>query len=282
VLKNDALRGAAAGRQTLFCMSTASQDDEKRACIHDALHQGGAPAPFAEVAALSDLDDDQLSNWRGLFVGMPYGQRFAPRLIARLVTWVRGGGRLALCGFEMGERHHETNLNQLGYHFGVAFNSDIVVRPPRDQEAEAAYVAEMTYRKGYGDPLRYDRFTSGAPLLDQVQSLAIANACSLHLEPGARPIVFATPNRVKELTFESGRYSAPPHFKLAYGDQVFDAPYADGRRAVAAIAPADLTLGGSVLALGSWDFRGRTLAHDNARFLRNVSDWLGDPRRSPA
>jgi hypothetical protein len=87
---------------------------------------------------------------------------------------------------------------------------------------------------------------------------------------------------VKELTFESGRYSAPPHFKLAYGDQVFDAPYADGRRAVAAIAPADLTLGGSVLALGSWDFRGRTLAARQRALSPQCLAWLGDPRRSPA
>jgi hypothetical protein len=188
VLKNDALRGAAAGRQTLFCMSTASQDDEKRACIHDALHQGGAPAPFAEVAALSDLDDDQLSNWRGLFVGMPYGQRFAPRLIAPSRHVVRGGGqagavRLRKCG----EAINETNLNQLGYHFGVAFNSDIVVERRRRglRRAEAAYVARDDLQKGLWRPASLrTAFTSGAPLLDQGAVAGDSRTrVPLHLEP---------------------------------------------------------------------------------------------------
>ena len=150
-------------------------------------------------------------------------------------------------------------------------------RTGKDEKPEAeAYVALMKVVKGYDDPLRYETFGAGdaGALCTGVTSLAIANACSLHLEPGASPVIFAQPNCVSELTFDSAEYDGPPLFKLASGDQAFDPPYADHRRAIAALASKDLTLEGSVLAIGSWDFRGGTTPNDNARFLQNVWQWL--------
>ena len=89
-LKNDALKDAGARDGVLFFMSGASQDAGKRLAIQNAL-----PRPVGEVHALADLDDDQLAQWKGRFLGIPYAQALTPQLIDRIVLWVRKGGGLS-------------------------------------------------------------------------------------------------------------------------------------------------------------------------------------------
>ena len=44
-----------------------------------------------------------------------------------------------ITGFELGERHHGTNLNQLVYDFGLSFNSDVVVSPKAASSGKQYY-----------------------------------------------------------------------------------------------------------------------------------------------
>jgi hypothetical protein len=298
-LKGDALRGAADHSRILVFVTGDSQDAGKRDSIRQAIEQlplSGSMNRFKTIHNLSQLDDDQLGDWTGLFLGMPYRQTFTPTVVARIVEWVRAGARLVMCGFELGERHHLTNLNQLSYHFGVQFNSDAVVHPrpsgplkPDDEWFEKRG-ADGPRAKDYDKSLCFKTFDTLSEearetyvyassevevtgLLQGVRTIRMRNVCSLHLEPGARPIVLATPNRVRSLTIESGRYSSPPGFQLASGTQGFEEPLVDRQRAVVALAPKGLTLDGWVLALGSWDFRSAEPC-DNEVFLQNLWRWL--------
>ena len=258
------------GTSTIAFFSRQPRDHQKREVIRRAVGQdSGTPRGWSvfEAPSLDALDDDHLGRWTGLFLGMPHGQLLSQSLVRRIVTWVRTGGNLVVTGFELGERHHGTNINQLASPFGLLFNSDVVTastvtNPPKD----------------YDVTLKYNAFASADDgLLDGVQSLAMRNACSLHLAPGARPVVYAHPNRIRELTPGAVEYGPPPAFQLAPGSQTFDKGRVDKSRVVAALAPSGLTLRGRVLAVGSWDFRCDGVSADNDRFLQNVWRWLATP-----
>jgi hypothetical protein len=109
--------GAAPG--TIGFLSPQPIDARKNEVIRRVVRNRGgseaeaSPWSFHEVYKLADLDDDGLDSWRGIFFAMPYGQIFSPTLIARLVRWVHKGGNMVVTGFELGERHHRTNINQL-------------------------------------------------------------------------------------------------------------------------------------------------------------------------
>jgi TIR domain len=267
-LTNPELQDPISHSGTIVFMPPDSQDEEKRQVIRRALTSttgSDAIRPFREVSALSDLDYDELARWKGIFLGMPYHQTLSDGLIERLVAWVRRGGRLVVSGFELGERHHETNLNQLTYHFGIAFNSDVVVGPE---------IKKTGTDKDFHRKLEYSSWQSpNDPLLDGVRTITMMRACSLHLEPGARPLVLVRPNTLRELTVRDGTYSSPPAFKLASGGQTFEESYLDDRRALMAFAPEGLTLDGRVLCMGSWDFRSDAVGVNDA-FLQNVWRWL--------
>jgi TIR domain len=224
---------------------------------------GNESSAFHEIENLQNLDDETIRLWKGLFLGMPYKQEFSKSLITRLVKWVRAGGNLVITCFELGERHHETNVNQLAYHFGIYFNSDVVVAPSPHEDQ---------HNKDYGVTLLYSQINkeSNPPLFQGVSKIAMKNACSLHLEPGAVSLVLAAPNQIREL--QEGDYSSA--HALAVGDQRFGRPYEDPSRAVIALAPEGLTGSGRVLATGTWDFRGDERQNDNDGFLRNLLHWL--------
>ena len=182
---------------------------------------------------------------------------------------VHDGGSLIVTGFELGERHHRTNINQLIYHFGVSFNSDVVVRPK-------AEFSGGERSKDYDTTLLYEGILDQAhPLFRDVHAVAMRNACSLHLEPGALPLLLVHPNQIRELSMISARYSEEGGFSvLASGDQLFQEPYEDPKRVIAALAPKDLTGRGKVLALGTWDFQSDGRRSDNEQFVVNLWYWL--------
>ncbi len=258
-----------------FLSNDYSRDADKNEAIRSAVKyvgdsERGRPLwSFHEVLTLRDLDDDGISLWKGIFLAIPYSQIFDDKLIARLVRWVREGGHLVATGFELGERHNRTNINQLTYHFGISFNSDVVVG--------SKFSGELG-DKGYDASVVYDNIAvKNHPLFQDVRKIALKNACSLHLEPGAQPLLLAFPNQILELEFEPGKpiYSRQGNFHvLAPATQRFRKPYADPKRSIAALAPAELTEKGKVLIIGTWDFRSDGLENDNDRFLGNLWRWL--------
>jgi patatin-like phospholipase/acyl hydrolase len=264
---------------TLVLLSKDTYDSEKSQIIREAVSKPmGDIEPlweFCEIETLQELADcDNLSKWKGIFLAFPYRQYFKPQLISRLVRWVReDGGKLVVTGFELGERHHSTNLNELTYHFGISFNSDVIVdRPPRSKQHENAY-------KAYGKALLYKCFANPKNhLLQNVSKIVARNACSLYLEPGSIPLVYVgCDNQIRNLNLATKDifYTlSDHHYTLVTPYQSFfdiEDPY----RAFVALAPKTLTGKGSVLAIGTWDFLpNNETNHDNEVFLQNIWHWM--------
>ena len=245
----------------------------------------GRSAAWYEINSFARIvDADDLADRRGLFITTSYKQKLNDGLISQLVAWVRAGGNLAVSCFELGERHHATNLNQLLYHFGIQFNNDVIIAPRVSPE-------KKTTDKDWGKTLRYDSirqppssppspspFRGGESLLRGVRQLFMKNACSLDLSPGVAPLVLARPNQILELALESAVYAEEG---LAVGKQEFGMPYADDQRAVIALATPELTGSGRVLAMGTWDFQSDGIQGDNDTFLANLWSWLMGVDDSP-
>jgi len=198
----------------------------------------------------------------------PYQSTISDPVVDKVIDWVIGGGRLVLTGFELGERHHESNMNRLASAFGLQIRSDVIVA-----------AEDPVVNKQYDREHSYDSFAEPRhPVLAGVESLILRNACSLYLEPGCRPIVMVGRNRIYDLHPDAASYSPSPHgsgqfgFRLAAGMQTFLPPVAVENRAVVAEAPAGLTGKGSVIAIGSWDFR--CAGEGNQAFLKNLARWL--------
>jgi hypothetical protein len=158
---------------------------------------------------------------------------------------------------------------RLLYHFGLSFNSDVVVGPK-------SKFAGGEGDKDYNKPFPYDGIQEPShPLFKDVHTIVMRNACSVHVEPGAVPLLLVRPNQIRELKPEAARYSEEEGFPvLAAATQRFREAYEDSNRVVAALASQDLTRKGAVLAIGTWDFQTDGRRSDNEQFITNVWCWL--------
>ena len=212
------------------------------------------------------LCSKELKTWNGLIFGIPEGGRIITNEVCNaIVKWVRDGGRLIMLGFELGDRHHKTNLNMLAEEFGLRFNSDIV--------APEGYKLKS---KSYGKEIYFNDIDSTThPILDGVEKLSMRNLCTLSMEPGAKIILTVGNNRIGR--WLNPRYRGgyteidPSGVKAKYEfTQATSVP-------IVAEAPQGLTGEGSVLAIGTWDFFGSHdcfKKQDNYRFVRNLLIWL--------
>lgn len=214
----------------------------------------------------TQLDADQIKAWRGLIFAIPHHVCIDKATRDELVRWVRQGGRLVLLGFELGERHHGTNLNELAGKFGLRFNSDIV-----------ASKDHMPPENPYQKPIDFTGIESLHPLLKGVNSLRLTNLCTLTVEPGAEVLLSLGDHAIGWLQKEGVIYSTEGW--LLGGSKVYryirDAAWVP----VIAEAPTGLTGQGSVLAIGTWQLFERSstvpTGFDNRRFIENLFDWCG-------
>jgi hypothetical protein len=214
----------------------------------------------------TQVDADQIKAWRGLILALPHHVCIDEATRKELVRWVRQGGHLVLLGFELGERHHMTNLNELAGEFGLRFNSDIVAS--KDHQPP-----ENPYEK----PIDFSGIESLHPLLKGVNSLRLTNLCTLTVEPGAEVLLSLGDHSIGWLQKEGVIYSTEGW--LLGGNKVYryikDAAWVP----VIAEAPAGLTGEGSVLAIGTWQLFERSgsvpTGFDNRRFIKNLFDWCG-------
>ena len=214
------------------------------------------------------LHADALKPWAGMLLGLPHHQRITEATRHEIVQWVRRGGRLALLGFELGERHHETNLNELADTFGLRFNTDIV--GPKVWSPPA---------KPYREAVDFEGIRSSHPLLDGVARLRLWNLCTVAVEPGAEVLLRVGENSLWTLTKEGVRYD--PNGWLRGGNQRFEGAAWGPWSPVIAEAPEGLTGRGAVVAIGTWEvFRHARSpfalpeGFDNGRFVANLFDWL--------
>jgi hypothetical protein len=213
------------------------------------------------------LCSSDLARWRGMLLGIPYHQQIDPIVRDAVADWVRAGGRLALLGFELSDRHHKTNLNALAGEFGLRFNTDIVA-PKGWKPANA---------KPYGAPVEFEDVNTGRhPLLEGIEYLRFQNLCTLTIDPGAQVLLTVGDHGIGWLKPETAKYVDGA---LESGRQEYEVIDEASWVPLIAEAPAGLTGAGKVLAIGTWDLLGSGYAltedTDNLRFLRNLLAWLG-------
>lgn len=223
-----------------------------------------ADLPDVELATITDprqISARNLQPWRGLILGIPWKAQLSNETIAAIKTWVDSGGRLLLLGFELGDRHHEANLNALAHLFGIHFNTDIVA--PRGWGDQAGPA------KPYGALTTFAVASATRPLLEGISALSLRNVQSLNVEPGSVTLLSTGQNEVGRL--RGARYQ---NGQLAIGNQEYDFAAVDAP--VAALAAPGLAGRGAVLAIGTWELLDRHTESpaDNRRFVKNIVMWL--------
>jgi len=224
------------------------------------------PWDVQEINDTSKFQVNDLGNWRGLIFGMPYHQLIDQEILQAIREWVIQGGRLVLLGYELGERHHRTNLNLLSDRFfGLRFNSDIVA--PENWRSSRA--------KPYGEEIVFHDVNSKKhPILKGVKSLCMRNICTLTVEPGSLVVLTVGNNRVS-------REMSPNYTNgwTSSGVQQFEVMTDADWLPVIAEAPRGLCGKGKVIAIGTWDFYGTDECFrnsDNDTFVKNLLEWSVD------
>ena len=135
-----------------------------------------------------------LAAWVGMVMALPYHTRFDRTVTQEVKAWVDGGGRLLLLGFELGDRHHRSNLNDLAELFGLRFNTDIVA--PGLALSSKPYNAAIDVE--FRDPKH--------PLLSGLSSICVWNAQSVSTEPGGTAVITLDRLGVSHLRDDTAHY----------------------------------------------------------------------------
>ncbi len=206
---------------------------------------------------------EDLNKFTGLIFTSPWRSKLEPEIISATVEWVKQGGRLLLLGFELGDRHHNTNLAELSYHFGITPSVDIVGPP------------------GFGDAKPYEVVVD-FDILDaeqhsfntKLKNIQLTNVQTLRVEPGGTEWLRVGKNIVYQVKRESviyrdGTMTAP-------GGSIFHLNYNAGWLPVAVEAPKGLCGRGGVQMIGTWDLLGRRkpFDDDNLKLVSRILDWL--------
>lgn len=214
--------------------------------------------PLTRVARPEQLHRGHLSDRPGLVMATPFHAHVGPELIEEVVAWVLEGGRLLLLGYQLGDRHHGADLDELARRFGVHFRADILgpegappTRKPYDSPVVVGAVGEH-------------------PVVAGSELIEVVNCQSIDVAPGGRTLLATGSN----LLFE------PDPATVYYRDGVFAGGGVQFRSrgaapwlAVLVQAPAGLCGKGEVLALGTWSV---PVNERNRAFLTRLERWLRD------
>lgn len=229
-----------------------------------------------------------LDAWQGLLMPMPWHYRdMHDDVIEAIVRWVRQGGRIALLGFELGPRHHESGINPLAERFGLRFNADIAV--PDDyarrlqknvanwlEDGETLPYADWSAgNKPYKNPVNYEVNEAAHPVLAGVRTLCWPSTCTVTSEPGSRTLVALGHNWLGRMMETSAQYDLSNETLNTGSDRFFFIPNLPWWP-VAAAAPRDLVNNrGGAIAIGTWDVLSTASeTNQNERFVNNLLQWL--------
>jgi hypothetical protein len=221
----------------------------------------GLEVEIGTIGAADQVRAADLAAWQGLVLALPFHQRLSKGSIEQIVVWVKSGGRLVLLGFELGDLHHEANLNELATRFALRFNGDVLAPP-----------GWTTSQKRYGLNIPLTP-RSAHPLFAGVESLTWRNVQTLAREPGTTPLLTTHDHPVVIPTPESVGFSEEGYLTMT--DPEFEL---ETREALIVVeATPHLTGKGRVVAIGTWELLSRDLDSDgNRRFAANLLRWLTD------
>ena len=203
-----------------------------------------------------------------MIFGIPHNIDISHEVCNAIVKWVRGGGRLIILGYELGPRHHKTNLNTLAERFGIRFNTDIVVKSKSDRSSL----------------IQFNNINSAHQILSGVNNLFMKKLCTLTIEPGAEKILTVGKNNISSL--KNPKYNDKGYIyetiesKKENGYKLLDEPISNVPWIpIIAEAPKGLVGKGSVLAIGTWDFFRDEQQFKDANdyiFINNLLNWLAN------
>jgi hypothetical protein len=268
----------APGKLGILIDLSHQQDKWKQGSIFDLPHGKGnlislvipppetPPWDIQEIKDISHFQVGDLINWRSMIFGLPWHKLISPEVLSAITGWVNQGGRLILLGYELGERHHRTNLNMLSdRHFGIRFNSDIVA------PESLTKTWESFTGKPYSEEIVFNIQPKKNTILEGVRTLCMRNICTLTVEPGSSIILWTDEKKVsREVNpnYVDGWTAAGTHnFRLVTETNRFP---------IIAEAAQGLCGKGKVIAIGTWDFFGGDPCfknNDNYTFTRNLLKW---------
>lgn len=229
--------------------------------------QLGGSWTFRSLHQVDDLLSQDLHTLSGLILGNPWRHRMEAEVVSALVDWVTVGGKLLLLGFELGDRHHGSNLGDLSRIFGIHPRADIVGPPGHGTV------------KPYGIPVDF-KVSAGDPhsLTQNLSAIRLANVQTLYVEPGGTEWLRVGNNVVyyparMSVEYHRGALAQPRGAELELNEQ-------GGWLPIAVEAPRGLCGAGLVQAIGTWDLLGRREAfqnEDNMKLLQRLLDWLSGP-----
>jgi hypothetical protein len=205
----------------------------------------------------------QLHKLSRLMFCTPWRSKLEPETIAATVEWVRNGGRLLLLSFELGDRHHDANLAELTYHFGIDPSSNIIGPPSYGP------------RKPYGVPVDFNiPKTETHPFLKGLTTIQLTNAQTIRVEPGGLEWLRVGANSVYQPVSESVVYREGT-MTTPCGADFYENPNT-GWLSVAVEAPKGLCGNGGVQMIGTWDLMGCRKPHGDENFIlvRRLLSWL--------
>ncbi len=221
-----------------------------------------------ELRDVNQFSSEDLMKWKGMIFGITKAKdrinhRISQNVCDAIVRWVHQGGRLLLLGYELGDKHHKANINQLAQKFGLWFNSDIVGPEDWNNTQIKPYLQDIQF-----NDLDQNRHT----ILTEVKKLTFRKTCTLNAEAGTSNIITVGNNRICK--WPTAIYNEEGWTDS--GMQIFDIFQASWVPVVAE-APRSLTHKGSVIAIGTWDFFGKDECFKNAynyQFVNNLLRWL--------
>lgn len=218
---------------------------------------------FKNISDRKKLLSEDLNKFSGLIFTSPWRSKLEPEIITATVEWVKQGGRLLLLGFELGDRHHNTNLSELSHHFGITPSVDIVGPPG------------FGVQKPYDTVVDFDILDAEKhPFTNNLKNIQLTNVQTLRVEPGGFEWLRVGKNIVYQAKRESviyrdGTMTAPGGNSFHLNNNAAWLP-------VAVEAPKGLCGRGAVQMIGTWDLFGRNKAvgGENLKLASRILDWL--------
>jgi hypothetical protein len=218
---------------------------------------------FKNLSKKKELLSEELNKLTGLIFTSPWRSKLEPEIISATIEWVKQGGRLLLLGFELGDRHHNTNLAELSYHFGISPSVDIV--GSRD----------FGDRKPYNAVVDFNIHDAEEHFLTKgLKNIQLSNVQTLRVEPGGTEWLRVGKNVVyhakrDSVIYRDGTMTTP-------GGSDFNLNNNAGWLPVAVEAPKGLCEDGGVQMIGTWDLFGRNkpFGSDNFELVTRILDWL--------
>lgn len=240
---------------------------------------GSLPVDLRDNWKIKSIDDErtftsnELFQYGGLILAMPWHAKIQQETINALVEWVYSGGRLLLLGFELGDRHHDSNLAELSHRFGIDPASGDIVGPRVYQTG--AIQGKLSMPKPYGELLTFEPDLSPEhPFNAGLPEIRLRNVQTVRVDPGGMEWIHVGQNctyrpRPDSVQYNDGIMATP-------GINMVEQNEFSSWLPIAVEAPQGLCGKGGVNMIGTWDLigDGKTFDGPNKDLLIRLLDWL--------